>query len=134
MILKEDYIKTSTCYYFDDTIKIKYSDSDHILIDEKSCKNILVYDISHKILFGSKPFRIRFDEVYGFIRVYDRIKYWVLFAPEKYDVIYNRIRYLISRKIVAFPTFFLTIIKNLWLIIMFLIIIKILIKSVLKRK
>ena len=65
-------------------------------IDEKSYKNILVYDISYKTLFGSKPLRIKFDEVDRFIRVYDGIRYVVLFGPEKYDAIYNRIRYLLA--------------------------------------
>ena len=67
-------------------------------IDEKSYKNILVYDISYKTLFGSKPLRIKFDEVDRFIRVYDGIRYVVLFGPEKYDAIYNRIRYLLAKK------------------------------------
>ena len=48
--------------------------------------------------FGLKPFRIRFDEVAGFIRVYDGIRYIVFFGPEKYDAICNRIRYFISQK------------------------------------
>ena len=34
----------------------------------------------------------------GFIRDYDGTRYLVLFGPEKYDSIYNRIRYLISHK------------------------------------
>ena len=42
--------------------------------------------------------RIRFDKIDGFIRVYDGTKYLVLFGPEKYDAIYNRIRYLISQR------------------------------------
>ena len=67
-------------------------------IDEKSYKNILVYDISYKTLFESKPLRIKFDEVDRFIRVYDGIRYVVLFGPEKYDAIYNRIRYLLAKK------------------------------------
>ena len=44
------------------------------MIDEKSYKNILVYDISYKILVGEKPMRIRFDKVYGFSRVYDKTR------------------------------------------------------------
>ena len=58
----------------------------------------MVYDISYKTFFGSKPLHIRFDKVDGFIRVYDGASYLVLFVPEKYDVIYKRIRYLISQK------------------------------------
>ena len=34
-----------------------------------------------------------------FHRVCDRNRYLVLFSPEKYDIIYNRIRYLICLKI-----------------------------------
>ena len=34
----------------------------------------------------------------GFIRVYDGTWYLVLFGDEKYDLIYNRIRYLIGVK------------------------------------
>ena len=40
--------------------------------------------------------RIRFDKIDGFIRVYDRTRYLVLFGREKRDLIYNRIRYLIE--------------------------------------
>ena len=42
--------------------------------------------------------RISFGKVVGFIRVYDRTIYLVLFGPEKYDTIYNTIRYLICQK------------------------------------
>ena len=42
--------------------------------------------------------RIRFDKIDGFIRVNDETKYLVLFGSEKYDSIYNRIRFLISVK------------------------------------
>ena len=42
--------------------------------------------------------RIRFDKIDGFIKVYDGTKYLVLFGPEKYDAIYNRIRYLINQR------------------------------------
>ena len=52
----------------------------------------MIYDIV------AKSRRIRFDKVDGFIRVYDGTRYLVLFAPEKYGTIYNRIRYLISHK------------------------------------
>ena len=38
---------------------------------------------------------IRFDKIDGFIRIYDRTRYLVLFGSEKHDSIYNRIRYLI---------------------------------------
>ena len=49
-------------------------------------------------IFCTKPLRIRFDKIHGFIRVYDRTRYLVLFDTEKYDSIYNRIIFSISHK------------------------------------
>ena len=49
-------------------------DFDNILLDEKSYENILIFDISYKTFMGSKPLRIRFDEIYGFIKIYDGIR------------------------------------------------------------
>ena len=46
-----------------------------------------------------KPWHIRFNKIDGFIRAYDETRYLVLFGSEKYDFIYNRIRYLIGIKI-----------------------------------
>ena len=56
--LKEIDIK-NTCCYFDYIIKIEDFDLNNISIDEKSNENILVYNISYKILIDR------------FIRVYD---------------------------------------------------------------
>ena len=36
------------------------------------------------------------DKIDGFIKVYDRTQYLVLFRSEKYGSIYDRIRYLIN--------------------------------------
>ena len=91
-------IKNRMCYYFNDIIKLEDFDLDNILIDEKSHKNILIYDISYKTLIDPKPLRIRFNKVDGFIKLYDGSKYLVLLGPEKYDAICNRNRYLISLK------------------------------------
>ena len=96
--LKEIDNKNRMRYYFDDIIKIEDFDPDDILMDEKSYENILVYNISYKNLIDSKPFCIRFNKIDGFIRVYDGTRYLVLFGSEKYDPIYNSIRYLISVK------------------------------------
>ena len=41
---------------------------------------------------------IRFDKVDRFTGVDDRTRYLVLFGAEKYNFIYNRIRYLIAAK------------------------------------
>ena len=58
----------------------------------------MIYDISYKTLIDPKPSRIKFDKINGFIRTYEGTRYLTLFSSEKYDVIYNRIRYLISLK------------------------------------
>ena len=49
-------------------------------------------------MIGPKPLRIRFDKIDGFIRVYGGTRYLTLFHSEKYDAIYNRVRYLVSLK------------------------------------
>ena len=58
----------------------------------------MIYNILYKTLFGTKPSRIRFDEIDGLITGYDRSRYLVLFGAENYDAIYNKIRYLVSLK------------------------------------
>ena len=60
---------------FDDTIKIKDFNID-ALIDEKSYENILVYNFSYKSEIDSKHWRIGFDKIDGFIRVYEKCKKW----------------------------------------------------------
>ena len=51
--LKEIDIKNRTCYYFDDITKIEDFDFNDILSYEKSFENILVYNISCKVLIGT---------------------------------------------------------------------------------
>ena len=82
------------CYYFDDIVKIEDTDFNNILIDEKLYESILTYNVSYKTLISGAPLRIRFYKVDGFIRVYDRTKYLASYCSEKFDAIYNRIRYL----------------------------------------
>ena len=41
---------------------------------------------------------IWFEKIDGFIKIYDGIRYLLLFDPESYDETYNRITYLISEK------------------------------------
>ena len=55
----------------------------------------MIYDVSNKTLISAKPLCIMFDKVNGLIRDYDGTKYLVFFGPEKYDTIFERIRYLI---------------------------------------
>ena len=67
-------------------LKMK-TDLDNILIDEKSYKNIWVYNISYKTLIDSKPLCISFYKIDRFIKVYDGTRYLELFGSEKYDFI-----------------------------------------------
>ena len=60
-----------------------------------------------KTLFGSKPLSIR---------VYEVIRYLVLFGPQKYDPIYDKIRYVISQKVVL-HILFLIILQKLRMIL-----------------
>ena len=46
---------------------------------------------------GSIPLNIRFDTIVGFIKIYDGIRYLVLFSY-LHDKICNRIKYLVSEK------------------------------------
>ena len=94
---KKVQIKNRTRYYFNDIIRLEDFDLD-IFIDKKSYENILIYDILHKTLIDPKPLHIRFDKIDGFIRIYEGTRYLTLVGSEKYDAIYNRIRYLLSLK------------------------------------
>ena len=47
---------------------------------------------------GIKPLRIWLKKIDWSIKTYDEIRYLVLFVSERYNPIYNRIRYLISEK------------------------------------
>ena len=67
--LKEIDIKNRMCHYFEDIIKTEDFNLDNILIDEKSYENLSVYNILYKTLIDTKPLRIRFDKIDGFIRV-----------------------------------------------------------------
>ena len=49
-------------------------------------------------MIGSKTLQIRFDKIYGIIRIYDGSRYLTLFGTKKYDSTYDRIKYLRSLK------------------------------------
>ena len=72
--------------------------SDFLLDKKKKSENILVYDISYKTFMGSKPLHIKFDKIDGFIKIYDGIRYLVLFGYWWYHKIFDNIKYLISNK------------------------------------
>ena len=91
-------IKNCTLYYFDDIININELDLDNIFLDEKSHRNILIYEISYVNLDDAKTFSIIFNKVDGYIRKYDKTKYLDLFHFEKCDKIFDRIRHLFILK------------------------------------
>ena len=64
-------------WYFDDTTIFEDFDFDSILSDEKSFKNISIYDILYKTLIRARPLRIKFENVDRFIRNYDGTRYLV---------------------------------------------------------
>ena len=72
--IKENDIKNHMCYYFHDIIKSIDIDFNDFLLDEKFYKEN--YGISYKTSTGANPFRIRYNEIDGFIRIQDRIKYF----------------------------------------------------------
>ena len=59
---------------------------------------VLLYDISYKTSTGAKPLRTRFDEIDGFIKIYDEIRCLVLLDYECFDKISARTKYLLSEK------------------------------------
>ena len=81
----------------------RYIYSGDILLDKKSKEtheNILIYDISYKTSTSAKPLRIRFNEIDSFIKIFDGVRYLVLFDYGWFDKICDRIKYLISGKVV----------------------------------
>ena len=92
---KGSYWKNVSVIFFYDIIKLEDFDLDNILKDQNHIK-IFWYITFH--LFSPKPLRIRFDQIDGFIRIYEATRYLISLGPEKFDVSYNRLRYLISLK------------------------------------
>ena len=84
---------------WDGDIEIDFSG---ILLDEKLYKenneNILVYDISYKTSTGAKLLCTRYDEIDGFIKIHDELRYLLLFDYDWFNKICDRIKYLISEK------------------------------------
>ena len=73
---KGNYQKPNcNCYYFDDTIKVEDINVYNILLDGKSCANILVYSILYKKFMDAKPLRIRFDKIDGIIKIQNGTRY-----------------------------------------------------------
>ena len=49
---------------------------------------------------GAKPLRVRFDKISGFTKIYEGNRYLALFGGGRYGAIYDRIRHVISEKVV----------------------------------
>ena len=49
---------------------------------------------------GIKPLHIWFEKIDGFIKIYDGIRYSVLFAPKRYNAIYDRLIIIQVKKVV----------------------------------
>ena len=88
------------CFCYDNIMRVIDIGFSDILLNEKSNKtyeNILIYDISYETFQSAKPLHIWFEEIDELIKIFDGIRYLVLFGPEWYDTFFNRIRYLISK-------------------------------------
>ena len=70
------------------------------MLDEKLYKGN--YENIHDILIwnstGAKPLRIGYDEIHGFIKIQDRIRYLILFGYGRFEKICDKIKYLVSEK------------------------------------
>ena len=99
--LKEIDIKNCVWYYFDDIIngtKINFS---NILLDKHLYENISFYNISYKTPTGPKPLHIRFDKIDGFVIAPDgKNKHLILFDYRLFNKICDKIKHLISKKVV----------------------------------
>ena len=54
-------------------MRVVYFYFNDILLEEKIYENILIYDISYKMFMIAKPLRIRFNEIDGFIKIWNAI-------------------------------------------------------------
>ena len=97
--LKVIDIKNRTCYYFDDIIRVWGTNiySIDILLDEISYKE-KYENISYKTSAGAKPLRLRFDKNRWYIKIHDKIRYFVLFDYSYCDEVCDKIKYIISEK------------------------------------
>ena len=91
-------IRNRTCCYFNNIMRVADIKFYKTSLEEKSYENILIYDISYKTFMCAKQVHIRFNKIDGFIKIYDGTRYLVLFGPERYDAIYDWIKYITREK------------------------------------
>ena len=115
---KKLHIKDSMCYYFDEITRLENFNLDNIWIDKKPQENILIYDISYKILIDIEFLRIIFFKIDGFIRVYDGTRFLNCLVLKNMMLFTTKLDILL----VESHIFFLTISRKpkLFLIILYL--------------
>ena len=67
-----------------------------ILLDKKSYKNILIYDISYKNFKGKKVLRIMFIRVRGLIKIFNGIRYSEVFESNNEFIIEIILEYIMQ--------------------------------------
>ena len=83
-IIKDTNIKNHTYYLFDDIINIEEIDPNNIKIDEKSYKNILIYNIVYVTIkkdlkiYSANPLYLIFDKVNRYFEEINGNKYLTL--------------------------------------------------------
>ena len=106
--LKENGVKNVVCYYFDGIINGSKINFSNILWSKKLYQIISVYNISYKSPAGLIPWCIRFNKIDECIISLDgKIKHLVLFDYGLLDKICDKIKTLVSKKVVLQTVLFI---------------------------
>ena len=106
--LKENGVKNVVCYYFDGIINGSKINFSNILWSKKLYQIISVYNISYKSPAGLIPWCIRFNKIDEcIISLGGKIKHLVLFDYGLLDKICDKIKTLVSKKVVLQTVLFI---------------------------
>ena len=94
---KKVNVKNCAYYYFDDIMEIEDINVDNILLDEKSYKNILLYNTVYKEFMDAKLLRISLNKIGKIIKIYHGNRYLELCSW--YKEVYYRINFRIYNAI-----------------------------------
>ena len=94
---KKVNVKNCAFYYFDDIMEIEDINVDNILLDEKSYKNILLYNIVYKEFMDAKLLRISLNKIDKIIKIHHGNRYLELCSW--YKEVYYRINFRIYNAI-----------------------------------
>ena len=94
---KKVNVKNCAFYYFDDIMEIEDINVDNILLDEKSYKNILLYNTVYKEFMDAKLLRISLNKIGKIIKIYHGNRYLEL--SSWYKEVYYRINFRIYNAI-----------------------------------